>query len=338
MKILVTGGCGFIGSNFICHMLSEYPTYDLINLDKLTYAGNLENLKGVENQPRYKFIRGDICDRSLVEEILSSTIDCIVNFAAESHVDRSIQDSAAFIKTNITGTHILLEAARDGKVGRFVQISTDEVYGSLGPKGLFTEKSPVSPNSPYAASKAAADFLLRASCRTYKFPAIITRCSNNYGPFQFPEKLIALMITNAMEGKELPVYGDGLNIRDWIHVKDHCRAIDTVIHTGREGNVYNIGGNNERTNIDIVKGILKIMGQPEDTICFVEDRLGHDRRYAIDSSKIRRELGWRDQIPFEEGLAKTVSWYMEHTTWWKKIKTGEYLKYYEATYGRRAKV
>ncbi len=233
---------------------------------------------------------------------------------------------------------MLLEAARDRKVARFIQVSTDEVYGSLGPKGYFTEETPLSPNSPYSASKAAADFLVRASHRTYGFPGIITRCSNNYGPYQFPEKLIPLMITNALEGRELPIYGDGLNVRDWIHVEDHCRAIDTIIHKGEAGEVYNIGGDNERTNIDIVKQILRIMGKPEDSICFVEDRLGHDRRYAIDSSKIRRELGWKDEIPFEKGLASTVQWYMECTAWWKKIKTGEYLKYYEATYGRRSKV
>ncbi|NIS67936.1 MAG: dTDP-glucose 4,6-dehydratase [Proteobacteria bacterium] len=338
MKILVTGGCGFIGSNFVRHMLRQHPTYELINLDELTYAGNLENLKDVENREGYAFIRGNICDRPRVDEILSSGVDCIVNFAAESHVDRSIQDSAVFIKTNITGTHMLMEAARDRKVARFIQVSTDEVYGSLGPKGYFTEETPLSPNSPYSASKAAADFLVRASHRTYGFPGIITRCSNNYGPYQFPEKLIPLMITNALEGKELPIYGDGLNVRDWIHVEDHCRAIDVIIHKGGEGEVYNIGGDNERTNIEIVKQILRIMGKPEDLICFVKDRLGHDRRYAIDSSKIRRELGWKDEIPFEKGLASAVQWYMECTAWWKKIKTGEYLKYYEATYGRRSKV
>lgn len=318
-------------------MVRHHPTYEVTNLDKLTYAGNLENLKEVENIQRYRFIRGDICDYSLVEKILSTGIDCIVNFAAESHVDRSIQDSAVFIKTNITGTHILLEAARNHRVGRYIQVSTDEVYGSLGPEGYFIEESPLSPNSPYAASKGAADFLVRASSRTYGFPGIITRCSNNYGPFQFPEKLIPLMITNALEGKELPVYGDGLNVRDWIHVEDHCRAIDNVIHQGREGEVYNIGGNNEKANIEIVRKILEIMEKPEELICFVEDRLGHDRRYAIDSSKIRRELGWTDQIPFEAGLADTVRWYMESPAWWKKIKTGEYLKYYETTYGRRGK-
>jgi len=338
MKILVTGGCGFIGSNFIRHMLQQHPTDEIINLDKLTYAGNLENLSDVENVSRYRFIRGDICDRPLVEEILSSGIDCIVNFAAESHVDRSIQDSSAFIKTNVMGTHVLLEVSRRRKIGRFVQISTDEVYGSLGPEGYFSEESSLSPNSPYAASKTAADLLVRACCHTYGFPGIITRCSNNYGSYQFPEKLIPLMITNAMEGKELPVYGDGLNVRDWIHVEDHCRAIDTVIHKAKEGEVYNIGGASERTNIGIVKEILRLMEKPEDMIRFVGDRLGHDRRYAIDSSKLRRELGWSTQIPFEDGLAETVRWYMEHPGWWRKIKTGEYLKYYEAAYGRRSEV
>lgn len=338
MRILVTGGCGFIGSNFIRYMLQQHPTDQVINLDKLTYAGNLENLSDMENLPRYRFIRGDICDRPLVDEILSSDIDCIVNFAAESHVDRSIQDSGVFIKTNIMGTHVLLEAARSCKVERFVQVSTDEVYGSLGADGYFTEKSPLAPNSPYAASKTAADLLVRASCRTYKFPGIITRCSNNYGPYQFPEKLIPLMITNAMEGRELPVYGDGLNVRDWIHVADHCFAIDRVIQEGTHGEIYNIGGNSERTNIEIVREILRLMGKPEDMIRFVKDRLGHDRRYAIDSSKIRRELRWSSQISFEEGLADTVRWYMEHTDWWRKIKTGEYLRYYETTYGHRSEV
>jgi len=338
MRILVTGGCGFIGSNFIRYMLGQHPDDELINLDKLTYAGNLENLADVENVSRYRFIRGDICDRPLVEEILSSGIDCIVNFAAESHVDRSIQDSGIFIQTNVTGTHILLEGARNSKVERFIQISTDEVYGSLGPEGYFTEETPLSPNSPYAASKAAADLLVRSFCHTHGFPGIITRCSNNYGPYQFPEKLIPLMITNAMEGKELPVYGDGLNVRDWIHVGNHCQAIDTVIRKGKRGEIYNIGGNNERANIEIVREILRLMGKSEDMIRFVEDRLGHDRRYAIDSSKIRRELGWSDQTSFEEGLADTVRWYREHSDWWKKIKTGEYLEYYAATYGRRPEV
>jgi dTDP-glucose 4,6-dehydratase len=338
MRVLVTGGCGFIGSNFIRYMLEQHPEDEIVNLDKLTYAGNLENLSGVETLPKYRFVRGDICDRGLVEEILSSGVDCIVNFAAESHVDRSIQDSGVFIDTNIVGTHVLLEGARQWKVSRFVQISTDEVYGSLGPEGDFTEESPVSPNSPYAASKTAADLLVRAACRTYGFPGIITRCSNNYGPYQFPEKLIPLMITNAMEGRELPVYGDGLNVRDWIHVIDHCRAIDTVIQKGQDGEIYNIGANNERTNIEIVRGILRLMGKSEDLIRFVGDRLGHDRRYAIDSSKIRRNLGWRDQISFEQGLADAVTWYMERSDWWKKIKTGAYLKYYETTYGLRSKV
>lgn len=338
MKILVTGGCGFIGSNFVCHMLQQHPTDEIINLDKLTYAGNLENLSDVETVSRYRFIRGDICDHPLVEELLSSGIDCVVNFAAESHVDRSIQDSSAFIKTNVMGTHVLLEASRSQKIEKFVQISTDEVYGSLGPVGYFTEESPLSPNSPYAASKTAADLLVRACCHTYGFPGIITRCSNNYGPYQFPEKLIPLMVTNAMEGKDLPVYGDGLNVRDWIHVEDHCRAIDTVIRKGRPGEVYNIGGASERANIEIVREILRLMGKPEDMIRFVADRLGHDRRYAIDSSKLRRELGWSTRIPFEKGLAETVRWYMECSDWWKKIKTGEYLKYYDATYGSRPEV
>jgi dTDP-glucose 4,6-dehydratase len=338
MKILITGGCGFIGSNFVRFMAQQNPADELINLDKLTYAGNLENLSDVETLPQYTFIRGDICDRPLVEEIVSSGVECIVNFAAESHVDRSIQDASVFIKTNVEGTHVLLEAARTHEVSRFVQVSTDEVYGSLGPAGYFTETSPLSPNSPYAASKTGADLLVRAYCRTYGFPGIITRCSNNYGPYQFPEKLIPLMITNAVEGKELPVYGDGLNVRDWIHVEDHCRAIGLVSQHGEEGEVYNIGGNNERANIEIIRQILQVMGHSEDLIRFVRDRLGHDRRYAIDSSKIREELGWKDLIAFDRGLAETVTWYMEHGSWWKRVKTGEYLKYYEATYGRRSEI
>ena len=333
MRILVTGGCGFIGSNFIRHMLKEHPGDELINLDKLTYAGNPENLHDVDNVSRYRFVRGDICDRSPLKEILLSGVDCIVNFAAESHVDRSIQDASDFIKTNVMGTHVLLETALECKVKRFIQISTDEVYGSLGPEGCFTEESALSPNSPYAASKTAADHLVRAFCHTYGFPGIITRCSNNYGPYQFPEKLIPLMITNAIEGKELPVYGDGLNVRDWIHVTDHCRAIEIVIEKGEDGEVYNIGANNERTNIEIVRDILRLMDKPEGLIRFVKDRLGHDRRYAIDSSKIRTALGWGPQISFEKGLAETVQWYREHTSWWKRVKTGEYLKYYKATYG-----
>jgi dTDP-glucose 4,6-dehydratase len=333
MRILVTGGCGFIGSNFIRHMLERDTPYEIINLDKLTYAGNLENLSDRETGSGYRFVRGDICDRSLVTEILSSGVDCLVNFAAESHVDRSIQDAGVFIRTNVMGTHALLEAARHSKVQRFIQISTDEVYGSLGPKGSFREESPLAPNSPYAASKTAADLLVRAYSHTYGLPAIITRCSNNYGPYQFPEKLIPLMITNAMEGRQLPVYGDGLNVRDWIHVTDHCRAIERVIQKGRKGEIYNIGGNNERTNIEIVKEILRLMGEPEDRIRFVKDRLGHDRRYAIDSSRIRQDLGWTHRISFEEGLADTVRWYKDRSSWWKKIRTGEYLKYYEATYG-----
>jgi len=335
VKILVTGGCGFIGSNFVRYILEKHPSDEVVNLDKLTYAGNLENLSDVAAMSRYRFIRGDICDRPLVEEILSSGVDCVVNFAAESHVDRSIQDSGAFVKTNVMGTHVLLEASRSQRVARFIQISTDEVYGSLGGKGHFTEESRLSPNSPYAASKTAADLLVRACCRTYGFPGIITRCSNNYGPYQFPEKLIPLMITNAMEGKELPVYGDGLNVRDWIHVEDHCRAIDVVIRKGKDGEVYNIGGSTERTNIEIVREILRLMERPEDMIRFVADRPGHDRRYAMDCSKLQRELGWTAQIPFEKGLAETVRWYQERSDWWKKIKTGEYLKYYEVTYGRR---
>jgi dTDP-glucose 4,6-dehydratase len=334
VRILVTGGCGFIGSNFIHYMLERYE-YEIVNLDKLTYAGNLENLKDVEHDQRYTFVKGDIADRVLLGKIFERKFDVIVNFAAESHVDRSILDPSDFIKTNVFGTYNLLEMAKEKGVGKFIQISTDEVYGSLGPEGKFTEETPLSPSSPYSASKASADLLAMAYYRTYGLPVIITRCSNNYGPYQFPEKLIPLMITNALEDKELPVYGDGKNIRDWIHVYDHARAIDLVIHRGKAGEIYNIGADNERTNIEIVQMLLDILGKPHSLIRFVKDRPGHDRRYAIEAEKIKRELGFKVQVDFTRGLKETVKWYIENRSWWERIKTGEYTKYYEMMYGKR---
>jgi len=331
-KILVTGGAGFIGSNFIRYMLQEHP-YHIINLDALTYCGNLENLSGVEDEPRYTFVRGSITDRKLVDGIIKD-VDAVINFAAESHVDRSIEDPEIFIRTNILGTQTLLEASRKHGVERFIQISTDEVYGSAE-KGYFTEETPLAPNSPYSASKASADLMVRAYHRTYGLPVNITRCSNNYGPYQFPEKLIPLMITNALENKPLPVYGDGMNVRDWIHVLDHCRAVDLVLHRGRVGEVYNIGGNSERRNIEIVELIVRELDRDESLIRFVEDRPGHDRRYAIDASKIRNELGWRPLYSFEEGIRETIRWYIDNRDWWENIKSGEYLRYYERMYGGR---
>jgi len=333
--ILVTGGCGFIGANFIRHILSKYP-YNIINLDKLTYAGNLENLKEIENDSRYTFIKGDIVNEADIERIFSSSeIDIVINFAAESHVDRSIMDPGAFIKTNIIGTFNLLETVKKGRVKRFIQVSTDEVYGSLGKEGKFHEDTPLAPNSPYSASKASADMLAMAYYKTYRTPVMITRCSNNYGPYQFPEKLIPLVITNALVDMELPVYGDGMNIRDWIHVLDHCEAIDIVLHKGESGNVYNIGAENERTNIEIVKLILNILGKPETLIKYVKDRPGHDRRYAIDSTKIKKELGFKTKVSFKMGMEETVAWYIENKSWWKRIKSGEYLKYYNKMYTGR---
>ena len=338
MRILVTGGCGFIGSNFIRYLLKTHPDYSLINVDKLTYAGNIENLSDLSNSPRYHFIRGDIAEAPRMEELISKGVDAIVNFAAESHVDRSIEDPNAFMKTNVFGTFALLEAAR--KVFpkqriRFTHVSTDEVYGSLGETGAFTEETPLVPNSPYSASKAAADMLVMAYHRTYGLPTVITRCSNNYGPYQFPEKLIPLMISNAIEDKELPIYGDGLYIRDWIHVEDHCRALDLVLHHGREGEIYNIGGRSERTNLSVAHAILDRLGKPHSLIRFVTDRPGHDRRYAIDFSKIKRTLKWEPSVFFEEGISQTVEWYQTNREWWKKIKTGEYMEYYKRMYGNR---
>jgi dTDP-glucose 4,6-dehydratase len=336
-NILVTGGAGFIGSNFIRYMLNKYDDYKIINLDLLTYAGNLENLKDVEDNPNYEFIKGDIADKKLIDEIVSQDFDYIVNFAAESHVDRSIEDPEIFVRTNIMGTQVLLDAAKKYNIEKFVQISTDEVYGSLGETGLFTENTPLAPNSPYSASKTSADLLVRAYFKTFNLPVNITRCSNNYGSYQFPEKLIPLMIANALEDKELPVYGDGLQVRDWLHVEDHCSAIDVVLHQGKVGEVYNIGGNNEKKNIEIVKLILEKLGKPESLIKFVKDRPGHDRRYAIDSTKIQNDLGWKPKYTFETGMEKTIKWYLENKEWWEKIRSGEYIKYYEKMYGEKLK-
>lgn len=335
MKLLITGGAGFIGSNLLHYFHEAYPDYMLINLDKLTYAGNLENLRDLEDDPNYRFVKGDIRDRGLVEPLFKEGLDGVINLAAESHVDRSIEDPDVFVATNVMGTQVLLDLARRYKVPRFLQVSTDEVYGSLGPTGYFTEETPLAPNSPYSSSKAGADLLVRAAYHTFGQPVLVTRCSNNYGPYQFPEKLIPLMISNALEEKELPVYGDGLNVRDWLHVRDHCRGIDRVFHQGEPGEVYNIGGNNEHTNIEIVKLILAELGKPESLIKYVKDRPGHDRRYAIDASKIRNALGWTPRISFEQGIRSTIKWYLENRTWWEHIKSGDYQSYYQKMYGDR---
>ncbi len=335
-NLLVTGGAGFIGSNFIRYLLRTQGTIEVVNYDVLTYAGNLENLADIASDPRYHFVRGDICDSSAVTDALRThAIDTIVHFAAESHVDRSILGASVFVKTNVLGTQVLLDAAREHGVERFVHVSTDEVYGSLGERGKFTESTPLHPNSPYSASKAGSDLLALANQHTFGLPVVVTRCSNNYGPYQFPEKLIRLMIINALHDKPLPVYGDGMNIRDWLHVEDHCSAIDTVMRHGRIGEVYNIGGNNEWTNIDIVKRILRHLGKPESLITFVRDRPGHDRRYAMDATKIDRELGWAPAHTFEQGLAEKVEWYKTHTEWWTRVISGEYKEYYRTQYEHR---
>lgn len=336
MNLLITGGAGFIGSNFVLWMLSRHPSYRLVNFDKLTYAGNLENLRGAEGNSNHVFLRADICDRKVVDDaIRAHRIDAIVNIAAESHVDRSIAGAAEFIETNVGGTSVLLDAAQEHGIKRFVQVSTDEVYGSLGPEGAFTEETPLHPNSPYAASKASADLLALAYHHTHGFPVVITRCSNNYGPFQFPEKLIPLMIANALQNKPLPVYGDGKNVRDWLHVRDHCSALDVVLHKGKAGEVYNVGGSNERPNLEVVKLLLKEVDRPESLITFVRDRPGHDRRYAIDSSKIRAELGWKPSVTFEEGMKSTVRWYLDNRDWWERIVSGAYKDYYRKMYEER---
>jgi dTDP-glucose 4,6-dehydratase len=333
MKILVTGCAGFIGTNFLFHILKTHPDWEVTNLDKLTYAGNLENLKSLEKETRYQFVKGDIADRESVDQLLAKRFDVIVNFAAESHVDRSILDASPFIDTNIRGTQVLLEGARKYEVKKYVQISTDEVYGSRE-TGYFNERSPLDPSSPYSACKASADLLCMAYFKTHGTPVVITRCTNNYGPYQFPEKLIPLVISNALENKSIPVYGDGLNVRDWIYVLDHCRAIDAVVQNGKIGEVYNVAGNNERTNLEIIKELLRQVNKPESLITFVKDRPGHDRRYAIDSSKIEHELGWKPTYSFVQGIADTVKWYLEDKEWWQRIKSGDYLQYYEKWYGR----
>lgn len=347
-KILVTGGAGFIGSNFVKHMLNKYEEYNILNLDLLTYAGNLENLSDIEDNERYSFVKGDIAVRAFIADLFEKEqFDYVINFAAESHVDRSIEFPEIFVQTNIMGTQVLLDAAKKNwSIGKdefgypiyregvkYLQVSTDEVYGALGKEGMFTETTPLAPNSPYSASKTSADLLVRAYNETFKLPMNITRCSNNYGAYQFPEKLIPLMIANCLNDKQLPVYGDGMQIRDWLHVKDHCAAIDTVLHKGANGEVYNVGGNNEKANIEIVKLIIESTGKSQDLIKYVEDRLGHDRRYAIDNTKITRELGWQPEYSFEEGMKETIDWYLDNKDWWENIISGEYVKYYEQMYG-----
>jgi len=365
MKLLVTGGAGFIGSNFIHYALKEHPNWDITNLDKLTYAGNLENLKDIQDQPGYRFVKGDIADRRLVDTLFSGEYfaanflrpntrdlrpNIVVNFAAESHVDRSILDASPFIETNVKGTQVLLEAARTHWLGSntqnlrpntqhlgpnlFIQVSTDEVYGSTD-SGRFTEESPLSPSSPYSASKAAADLLCLAYFKTHHLPVIVTRCTNNLGPYQFPEKLIPLAVTNALEDKPIPVYGDGLNIRDWIFVVDHCRALDVVIQKGQPGEIYNIGGGNEKTNLELIHKLLELLNKPRSLMQFVTDRPAHDRRYALDCAKIARELGWKPAYSFEKALSATVAWYLKNELWWRSIKSGEYAKYYDRMYSHR---
>lgn len=345
--ILITGGAGFIGSNFVKLMLKKHPEYKIINIDALTYAGNLENLKAIENDSNYEFIKADIRDRIQIEEIFKKNdITSVVNFAAESHVDRSIEEPEVFLTTNIIGTQVLLDTAkkywkinpndkycREYRHGvKFVQVSTDEVYGALGENGMFVETMPLMPNSPYSASKASADMIVRSYNETFGMPINITRCSNNYGPYQFPEKLIPLMINNCLKEKELPVYGDGMQVRDWLHVYDHCAAIDTVLHKGRVGEVYNIGGNNEKANIEIVKLIIGVTGKSQELIKYVKDRPGHDRRYAIDNTKITTELGWKPLYTFESGMEETIQWYLQNIEWMEHILSGEYIKYYEKMY------
>lgn len=319
MKIMVTGGAGFIGSCFVRHMLEQHPDYKIINLDALTYAGNIANLDDVKNNPNYSFVHGNICDKKLVRELVSEC-DAIVNFAAESHVDRSITGPEIFIETNVQGTLNLLQNAKEAGVQRYLQVSTDEVYGTLGKTGYFYETTPLAPNSPYSASKASADLLVRAYFETYKMPVLTTRCSNNYGPYQYPEKLIPFFISRLLNNKKVPVYGDGMNVRDWLYVYDHCAAIDTVLHKGRVGEVYNIGGHNEKTNLEITRIILNAMGKDESCIEYVEDRLGHDRRYAIDNKKIQTELGWKPSVTFEEGIKLTIDWYLKNQDWIKSIE------------------
>ena len=339
MKILVTGGAGFIGANFVYYMLEKHPGYKIVAYDLLTYAGNLETLEDAFKNPDFKFIRGDIADRQAVYSMFEEEkFDIVVNFAAESHVDRSIENPEIFLVTNVLGTQVLLDAARKFGVKRFHQVSTDEVYGDLPLERtdlFFTEETPIHTSSPYSASKASADLLTLAYYRTYKMPVTVSRCSNNYGPYHFPEKLIPLIISRALADQSLPVYGTGENVRDWLYVKDHCAAIDLVIHGGREGEVYNIGGHNEKTNIDVVRTILKELGKPESLITYVKDRAGHDLRYAIDPTKIHNELDWLPETTFDAGIRKTVAWYLDHQDWWKNIINGEYRNYYEKMYTDR---
>lgn len=342
MTIMVTGGAGFIGSNFVFHMLQAHPDYRIVCLDKLTYAGNLSTLEPVLKQDNFRFVKADICDRQAVDELFQEEKpDIVVNFAAESHVDRSIENPGIFLETNIMGTAVLMDACRKYGIRRYHQVSTDEVYGDLPldrPDLFFTEETPLHTSSPYSSSKASADLLVMAYYRTYGLPVTISRCSNNYGPYHFPEKLIPLMIANALADKPLPVYGNGENVRDWLYVEDHCRAIDLIIHAGKVGEVYNVGGHNEKRNIDIVRIICQELGKPESLIVHVEDRKGHDRRYAIDPAKIHRELGWLPETKFEDGIKKTIKWYLEHKKWWQDIINGEYQEYYAKMYGSKGEV
>ncbi len=339
MTIIVTGGAGFIGSNFIFHMLEVYPEYRIVCLDKLTYAGNLSTLEKVKDNKNFRFVKADICDRQAVYKLFEEeNPDIVVNFAAESHVDRSIETPEIFLQTNIIGTAVLMDACRKYGIKRYHQVSTDEVYGDLPldrPDLFFTENTPLHTSSPYSSSKASADLLVLSYYRTFGLPVTISRCSNNYGPYHFPEKLIPLMVINALANKPLPVYGEGLNVRDWLYVEDHCRAIDLIIHNGRVGEVYNVGGHNEMSNIDIVKIICKTLGKPESLITYVSDRKGHDLRYAIDPEKIHKELGWLPETKFADGIQRTIKWYLENENWWKPIISGEYRNYYEKMYGKR---
>lgn len=339
MKIIVTGGAGFIGGNFVHYMLKQHPAYKIICLDLLTYAGNMETLAPVMDNPNFTFVKGDIADRTFIYKLFETERpDIVVNFAAESHVDRSIENPEIFLQTNVIGTNVLLDACKKYGIQRYHQVSTDEVYGDLPldrPDLFFTEETPIHTSSPYSASKAAADLLVQAYHRTFKLPATISRCSNNYGPYHFPEKLIPLMIANALNDKQLPVYGTGENVRDWLYVEDHCAAIDLIIHQGRVGEVYNIGGHNERTNLEVVKTILRELGKEESLIQYVTDRLGHDQRYAIDPTKITTELGWEPTTLFDEGIKKTIKWYLDNKAWWERIISGEYQEYYEKMYANR---
>jgi dTDP-glucose 4,6-dehydratase len=335
MKLLITGGLGFIGSHFIRHALRNWPEYKIVNFDKMTYAGNPDNLREIQGNPNYVFVKGDICDEKMVDEIISSQKpDAIINFAAETHVDRSIFDPQAFIRTDVLGTHNLLEAARKYNIPRYIQISTDEVYGSIN-NGSFSERSPLNPSSPYAASKAAADMVVKAYFTTYNMPVLITRSSNNYGPNQYPEKVIPLFATNIIEGKKIPLYGEGKNVRNWIYVLDNCEAINLVLQKGKEGEVYNIGGESEVSNIELTKSLLKFFEKDEGQIEFVKDRLGHDLRYSLDSTKIKSELGWNPRFEFEYGLYMSADWYKKNEWWWKSLKSGEYLEYYKKQYKER---